>query len=77
MNLSDPQRKLILIVTCWVIVLLAFKLEILTFAFWNGYLHLLILGIGTVYWLILLAHKPIEDFLVNIRQIKQNQDDEN
>jgi hypothetical protein len=78
MNLSDVKKKAILVVVGWIVLLLGFACRVLTFDFWNGYIHLLFLGIGTIYWLFSLARtKPIKDFLVNIRQVKNYQDEKN
>lgn len=77
-NMSNVQRKAILLVVGWVGLLLSFAFRILTFDFWNGYVHLIIFGIGTIYWMVSLAlEKPIKNFLVNIRKIKHSQNQEN
>jgi hypothetical protein len=78
MNISNVQKKAILLVLGWLGLLPSFAFRILTFDFWNGYIHLIILGICTVYWVIFLAFKkPIKNFLVQICHVKQNQNKEN
>ena len=76
--MSNVQKKAILLILGWLGLLLSFTFRILTFDFWNGYVHLIIFGIGTIYWMISLAlKKPIKNFLVQICHVKQNQNKEN
>lgn len=78
MNISNVQKKAVLLVLGWLVLLLSFVFRILTFDFWNGYVPLIIFGIGSVYWMISLAlKKPIKNFLVQVRHVKQNQNKEN
>jgi hypothetical protein len=78
MNISDIKKKTILAVIGWVVLLLGFACRVLTFDFWNGYIHLLIMGTGTIYWLFSLAFKKrIKNFLIHIRQVKHYQNDKN